>query len=81
MEAGESFAQLLERQVQSSVYLEDSIRWLAAHGVDTVVEIGPGKALSGFVKKTVGSAVTCLPVEDVPSLNAALAALKGAEYA
>ena len=72
---------LLERQVQSSVYLEDSIRWLAAHGVDTVVEIGPGKALSGFVKKTVGSAVTCLPVEDVPSLNAALAALKGAEYA
>ena len=72
---------LLERQVQSSVYLEDSIRWLAAHGVDTVVEIGPGKALSGFVKKTVGSAVTCLPVEDVPSLNAALAALKGAEHA
>ena len=50
-------------------------------GVDAMVEIGPGKALSGFVKKTVGSAVTCLPVEDVPSLNAALAALKGAEYA
>ena len=71
---------LLERQVQSSVYLEDSIRWLAAHGVDTVVEIGPGKALSGFVKKTVGSAITCLPVEDLPSLNAALEALKGAEH-
>ena len=71
---------LLERQVQNSVYLEDSIRWLAAHGVDTVVEIGPGKALSGFVKKTVGSAITCLPVEDLPSLNAALEALKGAEH-
>ena len=71
---------LLERQVQSSVYLEDSIRWLAAHGVDTVVEIGPGKALSGFVKKTVGSSITCLPVEDLPSLNAALEALKGAEH-
>lgn len=33
---------LLEQQVQSSVYLEDTIRRLAELGVDTVVEIGPG---------------------------------------
>lgn len=43
---------LLERQVQSSVYMEDTIRRLAALGVDAVVEIGPGKTLSGFVRKT-----------------------------
>lgn len=45
--------ELLVRQVQSSVYMEDSIRAMAGLGVDAFVEIGPGKALSGFVKKTV----------------------------
>ena len=45
--------QLLVRQVQSSVFMEDSIRKMAAMGVDAIVEIGPGKALSGFVKNTV----------------------------
>lgn len=45
--------QLLVKQVQSSVFMEDSIRKMAAMGLDALVEIGPGKALSGFVKKTV----------------------------
>ena len=44
---------LLVRQVQSSVYMEDSLRRMAAIGLAALVEIGPGKALSGFVKKTV----------------------------
>ena len=44
---------LLVRQVQSSVYMEDSIRHLAAMGLGALVEIGPGKVLSGFVRKTV----------------------------
>ena len=50
--AGDTIPALLERQVQSSVYMEDTIRRLAELGVDTIVEIGPGKALSGFVRKT-----------------------------
>ena len=45
--------ELLVKQVQSSVFMEDSIRKMAALGVDALVEIGPGKAISGFVKKTV----------------------------
>ena len=48
----ESIARLLEKQVQSSVYLEDSIRYMAEQGVDTIVEIGPGNTISKFVKKT-----------------------------
>lgn len=43
---------LLVRQVQSSVYMEDSIRRMGELGLDALVEIGPGRALSGFVKKT-----------------------------
>lgn len=75
MREGDTIPALLCRQVQESVYMEDIIRRLAALGVDTVVEIGPGRVLSGFVSKTVGSAVTCYPVEDVQSLNDAMAAL------
>ena len=67
---------LLERQVQSSVYLEDTIRRLGELGVDTVVEIGPGRTLSGFVKKTV-KGIKCYPVETVQELQTAIAALKG----
>ena len=67
---------LLEQQVQSSVYLEDTIRRLHELGVDTVVEIGPGRALSGFVKKT-AKEIKCYPVETAQELEAAIAALKG----
>ena len=51
--AEDSIPALLVRQVQSSVFMEDSIRRMADLGLDALVEIGPGKALSGFVKKTV----------------------------
>ena len=40
-----------------------------------VVEIGPGRALSGFVSRTAGSAIRCIPAEDVPTVTAALAEL------
>ena len=73
----ETIAELLVRQVKESVYMEDTIRRLAELGVDTIVEIGPGRTLSGFVSKTVGNAMTCYAVEDCASLTAALEALLG----
>ena len=54
-----SIPELLVRQVQSSVWMEDSIRSMADQGVDAIVEIGPGKALSGFVRKTVPGLPVC----------------------
>ena len=48
--------ELLEKQVQSSVFFEDTIRYMAENGVDTFVEIGPGKTLSKFVSKTLADA-------------------------
>ena len=50
---GEDIPTLLEKQVQSSVYLEDSIKYMVDAGVDTIIEIGPGKAISKFINKTV----------------------------
>ena len=43
---------LLEKQVQSSVYWEDTVRRMEADGIDAILEIGPGKTLTSFVKKT-----------------------------
>lgn len=44
-------ARLLERQVSSSVLWEFEIRNMIEQGVDTFIEIGPGKTLTGFMKK------------------------------
>lgn len=68
-EEGTSIQSLLVRQVQSSVYMEDSIRKMASMGLDALVEIGPGKALTGFVKKTVPGFPVC-PVETVEDVEA-----------
>lgn len=43
--------ELLARQVASSVLWQQSMEQLLADGVDTFVEIGPGKTLNGFMKK------------------------------
>ena len=67
---------MYKRQVQSSVYLEDTIRRLEELGVDTVVEIGPGKALSGFVRKTAPEIKT-YAVETCADIEALAVALKG----
>lgn len=42
---------LLEKQVSSSVCWQQSVETMLADGVDRFVEIGPGKTLTGFVKK------------------------------
>lgn len=47
----EPVRELLTKQVSSSVRWQQSVETMLADGVDTFVEIGPGKILSGFVKK------------------------------
>ncbi|HHW02907.1 MAG TPA: ACP S-malonyltransferase [Thermoanaerobacterales bacterium] len=59
---------LLIKQVSSPVLWEDSIRKMIESGVDTFVELGPGKVLTGFVKKIDKNLVT-LNVEDTESLK------------
>jgi [acyl-carrier-protein] S-malonyltransferase len=67
----------LVRQVSGAVRWQESLERLAAEGVDTFVEIGPGNVLAGLVKKTLKSA-RVLNVEDPKGLEAAVAALGGA---
>ena len=74
----ESIPALLEKQVQSSVYMEDTLRRLGELGVTDILEVGPGKALSGFVKKTLGADVHCTAVETAQELEAFLKSWKEA---
>ena len=64
----EDIKPLLIKQVSSSVKWEETIRRMIADGVDTFVEVGPGKALSGFIKK-VSRDVKVFNVEDMASLD------------
>ena len=67
--------ELLRKQIMSSVLFEKSIRDLIDKGVDTFIEVGPGKTLSGFVKK-INKDVFVYNVEDIKSLNETVESLK-----
>lgn len=67
---------ILERQICHSVYFEDTIENLLKDGVDTFVEIGPGKTLSSFVRKTAKTPINIINVSDYPSFLEALKVLK-----
>ena len=70
----EDIKPLLIKQVSSSVRWEQTIRRMIEDGVDTFIEVGPGKALSGFVKK-VSKDVKVFNVEDIASLEKTLQGL------
>lgn len=66
---------LLYLQVMSSVLLEQSIRRMIRDGVRNFIEIGPGRTLSGFVRK-IDRGLNVYNVEDLASLKTTIAAMK-----
>ena len=72
-DAGSIRARMVE-QVTSSVRWEDSMRQLLAQGFTRFIELGPGKALSGFMKRIDPNA-QMLNISDVASLEATVKAL------
>jgi [acyl-carrier-protein] S-malonyltransferase len=73
--AADISARLVE-QVASSVLWEKSMRYLLAQGFTRFIELGPGTALSGFMKR-IDKNVQMLNVADVASLEATGKALSG----
>jgi [acyl-carrier-protein] S-malonyltransferase len=67
----------LLKQLSSPVLWEDSVLAMARGGVDTFVEVGPGKVLSSLIKRTSPGSKT-LNVQDRESLEKTLAALAAA---
>ncbi|WP_408614658.1 ACP S-malonyltransferase [Lutispora saccharofermentans] len=66
---------LLIEQVSTSVLWEDSIRNMIEKGVDTFIEVGPGKSLSAFVKK-IDKSVCVYNVEDLESLDKTIESIR-----
>ena len=73
--SAEDFRAKMPKQICSSVYWTQTIQKMAADGVDTFIEIGPGKVLAGLNKKIAPEA-TVYNVFDKASLDATLSALK-----
>ena len=71
---GNEARESLVRQVSSPVRWLESMELLLASGVDTVVEVGPGKVLSGLMRQ-INRSVKCFNVEDAASLKSAAAGL------
>ena len=59
---------MLEKQVSSSVRWQQTIEKMIMDGVDTFIEIGPGKTLSGFMRK-INRDVKVLNIEKVEDLE------------
>lgn len=60
--------ELLEKQVYSPVRWQQTMELMIANGVTTFVEIGPGKTLSGFLKK-IDKTVTVINIEKMEDLE------------
>lgn len=71
VKAAAEIKDLLVKQVSSPVLWEDSIRYMIDSGVDTFIEMGPGKVLTGFVKK-IDKSLKTMNVEDLSTLDTAL---------
>lgn len=71
----EKLAKLMAEQVKSPVYWEEVVNNLKASGIEATIEIGPGKTLSGLVKKIDHEIIT-MHVEDAESLKKTMETLK-----
>jgi len=71
----ENIKNLLVKQVVSPVQWEKSVKYMLSQGVDTFIEVGPGKTLSNFVKR-IDKKTTILNVEDMNSLEKTLKTLE-----
>ena len=73
-EAGQ-VKELLKKQVSSSVRWQQSVEAMISDGVDTFIEIGPGKTLAGFMKK-INRGVKTLNIETLEDVDKVVAALQ-----
>lgn len=75
--SAQEISEKLGKQMESAVRWYETVEFMISSGVDTFVEIGPGKVLAGLVKK-IDKSVRIFNVYDVESLKAAISALQTA---
>ena len=73
----EKIREKLVAQAKSPVCWEETLRNMAETEIDTFIELGPGKTLSSFVKKTFSEGIQFFNVTDAETLKVAIEAVKG----
>ena len=73
--ANDNVAEILAKHIMNSVKFTNCLQTMYENGVDTFVEVGPGKTLSGFVKRMGFEDVTILNINSVDSLENAIEVL------
>ncbi|MEG0315035.1 MAG: ACP S-malonyltransferase [Erysipelotrichaceae bacterium] len=66
----------LKLQMCNSVKMQESIEYMIANGIDTFIEIGPGRTLSGFVRK-INKDIKVYNVENIATLNKTIEEIGG----
>lgn len=72
----DSMRALISEQICGSVRWEETLRRMYEDGIDTFVECGPGKTLSGFVRRTLSGVAIC-GVSDIATLTDTVAKIGG----
>ena len=74
-EIGRPIADVMAKQAANPVFWQETIENMVSHGIELMIEFGPGKALCGMVKKTAPQ-ITTLNVEDKESLEKTIETLR-----
>jgi [acyl-carrier-protein] S-malonyltransferase len=71
LSGAEEIRESLTRQLNSPLLWEDSVKEMSAEGIDTFIEVGPGKVLSGLIRRIVPDA-RVFHVEDTKTLDSTI---------
>ena len=71
----DNMQEILAKHIVSPVRFDKAIKLMKAEGIDTFVEIGPGKSLTGFIKKEL-EGVNLINIYDVETLENAIQTLR-----
>lgn len=72
--SGDEIREAMLRQVTEPVQWVDCVRWMSDHGVDGYVELGPGKVLTGLIRR-IDKSAALVNVQDVAGVEKAAEAL------
>ncbi len=80
LQDGESIPDLLEKQVQSTVFFEDCVQTMLENGVEAFVEVGAGKVLAGFLRR-INRSIPVYPCATMADIEQLCAVVNHAENA
>ena len=76
----DNFKQVLSEHIVSPVRFDKAIELMKNNGIDTFIEIGPGKTMSGFVKKDLKDLdIKCYQTENLEQLENTICEIKNME--